>query len=362
MARTRANVEIARTGTYRLASGEYTFTRRHLAAAVEHARAGTPPRLAIGHVDPRFRTASGDGEPAIGRVENLRLAEDGELLVGDYVDVPDWLDQAIEAHYPGRSIEGTATGDDLRIDAVALLGVTRPGIHTLADLRSFVEDGPALVAAGPDNRGEQITVLLTAAGEPPVRADEEETPPMAVDTTLLRQHLGLPEDATEDQINEALAAPAEATAVEPEAETRAEAEVVELPQPAAEVEEAPAEPVADPIAASAARQVADLSSEVAELRAAEQAREQRETTERRDGIIASAVREGRISPADRDHYRGLLDVDEARATELIQARARGTVPLAPVGDGREPVSASADGISDAAYAAYMQSRHGIEVS
>jgi hypothetical protein len=161
--RNREGVEIARVGTYKLSTGPFTFTREHLAAAVRNYTAGgAAPRLKAGHVDPRF-----DGEPALGTVTNLRLSDDGDVLVGDYANVPAALDDWLDSAYPGRSIEAAATSDppDLRITHVALLGVTLPGIDSLADLPARFANGPLTLAAAQDNNGKTINFVIASTEE-----------------------------------------------------------------------------------------------------------------------------------------------------------------------------------------------------
>lgn len=159
-------VELVSTGTYQCASGEEVFSAEDLADAVRAAQDPTivAPRLKLGHNDPRFNEAvqAGqlDGEPAFGTAQNLRLSADGQTVIGDYVDVPEWLADTLQSSYPGRSIEGgrnytAASGNQysLVIDAVALLGVTWPGVGSLADLREILEQngsaeaGEALAAS-----------------------------------------------------------------------------------------------------------------------------------------------------------------------------------------------------------------------
>jgi hypothetical protein len=147
------DVELVSTGTYQLASGETTFSTEDLADAVQAASDPTivVPRLKLGHNDPRFdeAIASGelDGEPAFGTIENLRLSDDGQTIIGDFCNVPEWLAAALPSSYPGRSIEGgfgvtAASGRQYRlvITACALLGVTWPGVTSLADLREIMEE------------------------------------------------------------------------------------------------------------------------------------------------------------------------------------------------------------------------------
>lgn len=153
-------VELARTGTYRLSTGEQTFTRDHLASAVDASETGAAPRLRIGHIDPRF-----DGDPAIGSVKNLRLDDDGDLLIGDLVDVPEWLADNLPSIYPGRSIEAKVTEDTMRLTGLALLGVTAPGINALSDLEQLVAAAGAPPASytfisGADAQGRDISVAV----------------------------------------------------------------------------------------------------------------------------------------------------------------------------------------------------------
>src|SRR4051812_16834895 len=107
------NVELLEVGEdWHAQSGDFTVTYEHLVAAVaaQDDPAVRTPVLKAGHTDPRF-----DGQPAYGKVENFRLSENGQTLIGDYVGVPSWLADAMPSAYPRRSIEGffnwtTATG------------------------------------------------------------------------------------------------------------------------------------------------------------------------------------------------------------------------------------------------------------
>lgn len=179
---TFTDVEIAHVGMdWPASTGAVTLTLEHLQDAVTAANDDPHiliPRLKIGHVDPRFNEdppvsdpfayagpTNEDGNPAYGRVDNLRLSEDGMVLVGDYVDVPDWLAPALTSAYPSRSLEGTwsiaaaiVNGDmDVKteggktysfvITSVALLGEQFPAITCLEDLQLMLTEGPTAVAA-----------------------------------------------------------------------------------------------------------------------------------------------------------------------------------------------------------------------
>lgn len=160
--RTRTGVEIARVGTHALSTGDHTFTREQLAAAMANA-ATQAPVLGIGHTDPRFVVAGQDGDPAFGRATNLRLEEDGDVLLGDFEGVPEWLDESMEIAYPRRSLEGLCSGDDLRISCVKLLGTTLPGIKGLADLPAALAASAAEGGSVEEQARRQTHLLIASA-------------------------------------------------------------------------------------------------------------------------------------------------------------------------------------------------------
>lgn len=137
-------VELLAAGTWHLSSGRQTFTRADLAAAAEAAAcpAVGPPVIKIGHLDPRFAPQPGqDGEPAIGRVANIRLNDAGTKLTGDLAGMPGWLGAIAASAFPRRSVEGKfrfkcQIGHEhpFALTALALLGVTPPGVGVLSKL------------------------------------------------------------------------------------------------------------------------------------------------------------------------------------------------------------------------------------
>ncbi len=437
-------VEIAHVGLdWPASTGPTTLTFQHLADAARAANEDPhilPPRLKIGHTDPRFNEdppvhdpfayhgpLREDGNPVYGRVVNLRLAEDGMVLVGDYVEVPAWLGQALPSAYPNRSLEGdwdieTEGGKHYSfvLTAVALLGEPLPAITCLEDLVRELTGGPAAVleqapvtlekekpmpspvaaeastdslraqffdefAQGErywwwpceirvddawiladDDEGHLFRVPVTvddngvatfgdpipgvldfreipdpdrddeavaaargsvhfsspvAAGRPKDRVRLAAAPTTTGGTTMedgatgtvstaLLERLGLAEDATEEQALERIA----------ELETAAQA------------------PAQAPVAASASEDdgaTVTVSREVWEqtqarlgkLEADTQARAVREAAMRRDLLVDDAVRTGRIAPSERDHYRTMLEVDEAKTGELLSKLAPGRIPV-----------------------------------
>jgi hypothetical protein len=145
---TIVGVELCRVGTWHASTGTWNCTAAQLASAVQAASdpAFRPAVVKIGHDDPRFNDAKGDGEPAIGRVVNLRLSEDGQVLIGDLEGVPAWLAEIIQSAFPSRSIEanlGVETADGnvypMVLTGLALLGVQAPAIENLADIASLYD-------------------------------------------------------------------------------------------------------------------------------------------------------------------------------------------------------------------------------
>lgn len=147
--RNRPGVPIARVGKWATdATGEWDCTEDQLRDAVlaQHDPAFRAGVLKLGHLDERFTdgTLLGDGEPAVGRVINLRLADEGMTLLADFVGIPAWLDDVLESAYPSRSVEAaldvtTSAGAkySMVVTGCALLGVTTPAIQSLGDIAAL---------------------------------------------------------------------------------------------------------------------------------------------------------------------------------------------------------------------------------
>ena len=172
-------VDILATGEWPLSTGLSTFTADDLRAAVEAAAcpAVGSPVLKLGHVDPNF-----DGQPAVGRVSNMRLSASGNKITGDLTGMPGWLATPDEngqtilgSAYPNRSIEGfydfactIGHKHPFVITALALLGVAAPGVGVLGTL----DDVARLfgVAAGASGAGTSWKLEELVTDTPPVMA------------------------------------------------------------------------------------------------------------------------------------------------------------------------------------------------
>ncbi|MEC4763362.1 hypothetical protein VT930_09620 [Mycobacterium sherrisii] len=136
-------VELLRVGEWDAATGPFAVTPADLESAVAAHRAGVlrRPVLKIGHTDPRFND-SFDGAPALGYIDNLRIVDGGNTLVGDYVNVPAQLAALVPYAYPDRSVEALrnytaadGTVYSLVLTGLALLGATPPAVDTLQSLQ-----------------------------------------------------------------------------------------------------------------------------------------------------------------------------------------------------------------------------------
>lgn len=133
------NVELVRVGVHEISTGRWTVERADLADAVAAAHAGIvrDPVVKLGHEGPLR-----DGAPALGRVRNLRTTAGGDVLVGDFADVPRTVAALMPKAWPQRSVEGwtgftdPGSGRTFRfvLTAVALLGAEMAGVSGLADL------------------------------------------------------------------------------------------------------------------------------------------------------------------------------------------------------------------------------------
>lgn len=168
---TVTDVELVSAGIDWPSDPPTTITMDHVADAVRAANDDPlilDPRVKIGHYDPRFNSPAEmermwdptwDGEPAFGRATNLRLAEDGAVIVADLEGLPGWLTatdsngvRTIASAFPSRSIEPlfdyTTPGQRsyrMVIAAVALLGEHWPACNDIEDLELLLTDGPDAV-------------------------------------------------------------------------------------------------------------------------------------------------------------------------------------------------------------------------
>mgnify|MGYP003598890922 FL=1 len=156
-------------------------------------------------------------------------------------------------------------------------------------------------------RGPRIWMqIVPASTEPGQQLEKEEAVDHTEFLTSLRARLGVTDaDATEETILAAL-----------------DESLAEQPQPAVDMQVPEGTVLVDKGQWEQVKQDAE---------AGRQARAE-QVTARRDALIADALREGRISPANSEAYRAMLDVDEERAARVLSALQPNTaVPVAEIG-------------------------------
>src|SRR5262245_7564414 len=322
-------VELVRPGTWDLLTGKRTFTQENLRDAADFFAATGATRIPVGfgHLDPRF-----DGDPAFGWVANIRYAEDakGPVLLGDLVDLDDWLAAAAPTRWPNRSIEGFADLEwngrtySLALTRLGLLGSTppaMPNLRSLADLREAI-------AAAAASCGSQFLAAAVPQEAPEDPAAEAVVPPSkdkeaGMDPAKIRERLGLDDDVSDDDIMEALGY----------------AGFVPAPEPTASAEPAPVAASAPPavtapgtiiLASSVWEQTQDT---IKSLKAFVDRSERNE----RDQVIAAAVTEGKFTPAQKPHFTALWDADPKGTRPLIDSLMRNSaLAVLASGHGREP--------------------------
>lgn len=166
-------VELASVGYWDISNAtDWHPSADDLAAAVAalDCPAVRRPILKFGHTG-----IPGEGDPAIGLIDNLALTEDGNTLVGDYVGVPAWLAAAddegravIASAYPDRSGEfehnyvcQLGHTHPFVLHAMSLLGVVRPGIGTLESLYDLYTKAPELEEPAMANAATSVEASTT---------------------------------------------------------------------------------------------------------------------------------------------------------------------------------------------------------
>lgn len=196
-------------------------------------------------------------------------------------------------------------------------------------------DGAAATALVSRRRQQTVAAALERPNKPAPGSGAHTTPPPGevepngpsgqeephMTPAELRQRLGLPEDATDDQVEERLAAlpPVEDDGTPPEGEPN--------PEPTEEVDETPEPAAATEVVTVSRQQWEENQRQLATLAAAEDARTERESREHRDGLVAAAVSEGRIAPAERQTWRDELDRAPEATERLLTSLAANRIPV-----------------------------------
>lgn len=344
--------ELARAGNWKASTGDGRITPDEITAMAKSANHPDLDKIKIkiGHAPNR------PGEPAYGLVTNLRATDN--RLVGD-LEVPEEVDQLMQVAYPDRSIEfdrGVTTPDGTRHPAVlrrvALLGIEPPAVKGLNDL---VPADVIPTSASETASGETVTIRMSASDTPsqpptgvPGETRKDATPKSYPATKGATVHfteqklkeLGL-EGLTADQIAKLNS---EATTVAKTAEDAAvtalaEAEKTRLAE--ADKAKAAADAAAKaPIVTLSQAQYDQLAKDAAAGAAA--AVQLAETA--KTGLLDTAIREGKIAPAERAVFAELPTEQLTKVIAGLTAR----IPTSEQGTGTNLSESPSEAELDAA--------------
>lgn len=167
-------------------------------------------------------------------------------------------------------------------------------------VRALYAHPPALVA-GPRSPA------ATAGGS--TSTQEGATMPTLIEA--LRQRLGLPDDATEDDVTDALdeqLPEADADKAAEPTQRRTGTTTMQLPEGVVAIEQ-------------------DTLEQLRRGAAAGEAAQQRQQAEHRDRLLSAAVADGRIAPARRKHWEQSFASDPEGAEQSLASLAKGLIPV-----------------------------------
>jgi hypothetical protein len=318
-------IELMKTGKWSLSTGDWECTREVIAAALDAHDRGIlrKPVIRLGHNDSRF-----SGDPAVGWLDNLRMSDDGDTLVGDMVGVPEWLAEILPSAYPSRSIEGLydytapdGSEHDFVLTGLALLGATAPGVETLQSLQDVARLYD--IAAAGQVGGKAIEFTIHAASAAPTKEEAD----VASFMEKLAEKLGLTADADAAAIFAAMeAAEAQAAPGGAAADPPADPATTETPT------DPPVEVAASSAVVNGVLQI-DATQYAALVAAAEagQRAEARQLADDDNNVVMAAIRDGRIAPARKDHWLQSMKADREGTQQVLASLAKGLVPVVEAG-------------------------------
>jgi hypothetical protein len=277
------------------------------------------------------------GHPALGWVENLRLSEDRQTLIGDLSQIPSKLASIIPAAFRRRSVEmrlGVTTPSGKKyagvLDALSLLGAKAPAVKGLDDIVTLY----AAEAGDPDQAQATETVALAvegAADTAPVphadtaagNAGDGSNNPTERGASValldaLKKKLGLPETATDAEVEAAV------EAAELAAPAGEQAPNGEQAPAAGAGEQAPADgqaPAADAANLAEGDTVRVSKVVFGEMQAQLAALTTESAANRKAKALDDAIAAGKISPAERVAFAATLDANEEAGIALLSSLA-----------------------------------------
>lgn len=352
---TLKNVELVYPGTHAAETGVVTLTADDMADIVQGYtdQLVDRPVIKLGHDnDNAFNKALGDGEPAFGWVENVTLGDGSDerpkktSVYGDLVGMPEKLEKITPSAFRRRSVElahgvKAASGKTYRsvLTHLALLGAKRPAVKGLSDVLALYSemdtaDKVSTITLMDGLDATQVTHLgdlldvLAAVDE----FDTDNIPPGPTG--------GHESDSDDKSKNKENPMPITKADVDKALEQAGDADVTALLTGLLETPEAKAEREAAEKAAADAKAVEDAAkiaagegddetvvitkttlTQLSEGAAAGIAARAEVDKTRREGIIRTALSEGKIAPAEQKVWADQLEANEETTVTLLGSLA-----------------------------------------
>jgi hypothetical protein len=325
------DVQLVKAGTWGGMTGRSNITAEDLADAVAAYADPEIDRsvIKIGH-DGDLNLAT--GQPALGWIENLKLSADKQTLIGDLTGIPSKLANIIPRAFRRRSVEmtlgaTTPSGKKYRaaLTGLALLGAKAPAVKGLDDILALYAaegeplDGEQVVAFSVEGDTDTAPVphapALAGNGGDGSNTTDERGADVAL-SEALKKKLGLPETATDAEVEAALEA-AELAAPAGDPALAGDPAPAGTPAPAAEGTPAPTAELGE-----GAPQTVTVSSVVfGEMQAQLATLTMGAAADRKNKALDQAIATGRISPAERVQFAAVLDANEAAGITLLSSLA-----------------------------------------
>jgi hypothetical protein len=189
--------------------------------------------------------------------------------------------------------------------------------------------------------GKSLMAFASRAESRP-ETDKQEEP-----MDKLREKFGLPADATEDDVLEAMEKEAEKAGGDPEPETEPDSSGGD-PAATGDPAEPEPEPAPEPAGATASIDKDALKELKADAAAGREARAEQLRIERDTFIETEGIQAGRFPPASRDHYTKRFDQDPEGAKAEILSLEKNVVPVGKREEGSS-TDGEDNGVSASAY-------------
>jgi hypothetical protein len=245
-----------------------------------------------------------------------------------YVDPPELIvqnDDSAELTRVAYTIaaDGTVTFADPQVVKVTYVAARAAAAAPTVTYASHAESRPGQRPTPAADSGSTTSPATPAEVSPNQKG-------AGMDPAKLREALSLPAEASDIEVQSALAT---AGLITPAADPRPDVPAVETPAPTPEL-----------VAAGAGQALtvtvdrAQWEATIAAAQSGQAARDE-QLRERRESLVATAVSEGRIAPAQKASWLTKLEAEGTEGEKVLSSLAKGLVPIEEIGHGTDTTPA-----------------------